>query len=261
MKRGEVDIAYSIRGELAEELQRTPGLTLKPVVPQAPIWLYFPEQWDPKSPWHDVRVRQAANLAIDRKGMNEALSLGYCKITNSIVPDTFEYYWQPPPPVYDPAKAKKLLAEAGYPNGFDAGAVLLRRSYANIGEVGGRQSRGRSASAPSCGRSSAAGVLARAMPTRSSHGHHPRRRAAPSATPRPGSSRSSSRAAPMSTAAIPTSTSSTRSRRSSSTEASAAAILDKMQQLVHEQGDLRADLAARLSSTASGRGSASRRSG
>ncbi len=41
LKRGEVDIAYSIRGELAEELQRTPGLTLKPVVIQAPFWLYF----------------------------------------------------------------------------------------------------------------------------------------------------------------------------------------------------------------------------
>ena len=53
LKRGEVDIAYSIRGELAEELQRTPGLTLKPVVLRAPFWLYFPEQWDPKSPWHD----------------------------------------------------------------------------------------------------------------------------------------------------------------------------------------------------------------
>ena len=86
LKRGEVDIAYSIRGELAEELQQTPGLTLKPVVLQAPNWLYFPEQWDPKSPWHDLRVRQAANLAIDREGMSEALFLGYCKITNSIVP-------------------------------------------------------------------------------------------------------------------------------------------------------------------------------
>ena len=30
--------------------------------------------------------------------MNKALYLGYCKITNSIIPDTFEYYWQPPPP-------------------------------------------------------------------------------------------------------------------------------------------------------------------
>ena len=41
-------------------------------------------------------MRQAANLAIDRKGMNQALSLGYCKITGSIIPDTFEFYWQPP---------------------------------------------------------------------------------------------------------------------------------------------------------------------
>src|SRR5712691_11147689 len=42
LKRGEIDIAYSIRGELADELQQTPGLALKPVVLQAPNWLYFP---------------------------------------------------------------------------------------------------------------------------------------------------------------------------------------------------------------------------
>src|SRR5436305_9752954 len=97
LKHGEVDIAYSIRGELAESIRRTPGLSLKPVVLQAPNWVYFPEQWDPKSPWHDLRVRQAANLALDRDGMNEALFLGYCKITDSIIPDSFEFYWQPPP--------------------------------------------------------------------------------------------------------------------------------------------------------------------
>src|SRR5712672_1749893 len=91
LKGGEIDIAYSIRGELAEDLRKTPGLALKPVVLQAPNWIYFPEQWDPKSPWHDLRVRQAANFAIDREGMNKALFLGYCKTTNSIIPDTFEY--------------------------------------------------------------------------------------------------------------------------------------------------------------------------
>jgi peptide/nickel transport system substrate-binding protein len=135
LKRGEVDIAYSIRSELAEELQRTPGLTLKPVVLQAPNWLYFPEQWDPKSPWHDLRVRQAVNFAIDREGMSHALFLGYCKITNAIIPYTFDFYWQPPPAVYDPAKAKKLLAEAGYPNGFDAGLLYCDSSYSNMAEV------------------------------------------------------------------------------------------------------------------------------
>lgn len=136
LKRGEVDIAYSIRGELAEELQKTPGLALKPVVLQAPNWLYFPEQWDPKSPWSKLQVRQAANLAIDREGMSKALFLGYCKVTNNaVVPYTFEYYWQPPDAVYDPEKAKKLLAEAGYPNGFDAGLMYCDASYANMAEV------------------------------------------------------------------------------------------------------------------------------
>jgi peptide/nickel transport system substrate-binding protein len=135
LKRGEVDIAYSIRSELAEELRRTPGLTLKPVVLQAPNWLYFPEQWDPKSPWHNLKVRQAVNMAIDREGMSQALFLGYCKITNSIVPYTFDFYWQPPAAVYDPGKAKKLLAAAGYPNGFDAGFMYCDSSYANMAEV------------------------------------------------------------------------------------------------------------------------------
>jgi peptide/nickel transport system substrate-binding protein len=135
LKRGEIDIAYSIRAELAEELRRSLGLSLKPVVAQAPNWIYFPDQWDPKSPWHDLRVRQAANLALDRDGINEALFLGYCKVTNSIIPDSFDYYWQPPPAVYDPAEAKKLLAEANYPNGFDAGLFYCDSSYSNVGEA------------------------------------------------------------------------------------------------------------------------------
>jgi peptide/nickel transport system substrate-binding protein len=135
LKRGEVDIAYSIRGELAEELQRTKGLTLKPTVISAPFWIYFPEQWNPQSPWHDVRVRQAAIHAIDHKSINQALTLGHSKITGSIIPDTFEHYWQPPAPVYDPAKAKKLLAEAGHANGFDAGEYYCDASYANLAEA------------------------------------------------------------------------------------------------------------------------------
>ena len=60
LKRGEVDIVYSIRGELADELKRSPGLGLKAVVLQGTFWLYFADQWDAKSPWHDRRVRQAA---------------------------------------------------------------------------------------------------------------------------------------------------------------------------------------------------------
>src|SRR5881296_4483264 len=108
LKRGEIDIVYSIRGELAEELQKTPGLTLKPAVIQAPQWVNLLDQWDPKSPWHDRRVRLAANYAIDRKAINQAITLGHSTLTFSIIPDTFEFFWQPPPYPYDPARAKGL---------------------------------------------------------------------------------------------------------------------------------------------------------
>jgi peptide/nickel transport system substrate-binding protein len=120
LKRGDADIAYLVSGELAEEVRRTPGLTIKTVFPSN-HWLTFADQFDPKSPWHDRRVRLAANLAIDRKTLNQAATLGFSKVTHSIVPASFEFYWQPPAYPHDPARAKNLLADAGYPSGFDAG--------------------------------------------------------------------------------------------------------------------------------------------
>jgi ABC-type transport system substrate-binding protein len=144
LKRGEIDIAYSIRGELAEELQRTPGLSLKPVVVQGTFAVYFADQWDPKSPWHDQRVRLAASLAIDRETINQALTMGFSHVTgSSIFPDTFEFYWQPPEPVYDPAQARRLLAAAGYPR-FRRRAVFLRFLLRQHRRGGGqRPARGR----------------------------------------------------------------------------------------------------------------------
>jgi peptide/nickel transport system substrate-binding protein len=134
LKRGEVDMAYAVRGELAEQLRRTPGLTLRPVVGQATFWVYFTEQWDPKSPWHDRRVRLAVNYAIDRATMNQAELLGHARPIGSIIPSSFQFYWQPPTSSYDPAKAKQLLADAGYPNGFDAGEYICDASFTNIAE-------------------------------------------------------------------------------------------------------------------------------
>ncbi len=135
LKRGEADVAYSIRGALAEDLRRTPGLTLKPNYPPGTFWLVFAEQWDAKSPFADRRVRHAASLAIDRQAINQAETLGFSKITGSIIPHTFEGFWAPPAPAYDPAKAKQLLAEAGYPGGIDAGDYYCDSSYANLGEA------------------------------------------------------------------------------------------------------------------------------
>jgi peptide/nickel transport system substrate-binding protein len=135
LKRGEVDIAYSIRGELAEDMRRTAGLALKPVAINSPFWIYFADQWDAKSPWHDQRVRQAVNLALDRDGINQALTLGYSWITDSIVPGNYEFFWQPPKIPYDPDRARALLAEAGFKGGFDAGEYFCDSSYSNLAEA------------------------------------------------------------------------------------------------------------------------------
>ena len=135
LKRGEVDVAYSIRGELAEELRRSPGLELKPLVLNGTQWIYFADQWDPKSPWYDVRVRRAARLALDYDTINRALTLGSSLITGSIVPRSFDYYWPPPKPKYDPEGARALLAEAGLQGGFDAGEYNCDSSYANLAEA------------------------------------------------------------------------------------------------------------------------------
>jgi len=121
LKRGEVDVAYSITGPLAEEAKRSPGLALVPTYFTFTTWLVFTDQWDPKSPWHDRRVRLAANLAIDRAGINQAVYLGLSKLAHSFIPQGMEYFWAPPPYAFDPRGAKRLLAEAGYPNGFESG--------------------------------------------------------------------------------------------------------------------------------------------
>jgi len=135
LKRGEADIVYSIRGALAEELRRTPGLTLKPTLGTFTEWVAIHDQWDPKSPWADRRVRLAANLAIDRTAINEAEYLGFGKISPSIIPQEFDFAWVPPPYPYDPVRARQLLAEASYPRGFDAGEVFSDMVYVPITEA------------------------------------------------------------------------------------------------------------------------------
>jgi peptide/nickel transport system substrate-binding protein len=136
LKKGEVDIAYLLTGPVAEDIQRTAGFKLvAPRESQGTFWLDLPDQWDPKSPWHDKRVRQAASLAIDRNSLNKAETLGFSKPTGSLIPRALEFskFFEPDP--YDPPRAKKLLAEAGYPNGFDAGDFTPWPPYYSMGEA------------------------------------------------------------------------------------------------------------------------------
>jgi len=139
LKRNEADVVYSIRGELAEEIKRTPGLTLKAALGAFTEWIAFIDQWDPKSPWADKRVRQAANHAVDRQAINQAEYLGLSKVTATIIPSAFDFAWTAPLYAHDPSKAKKLLAEAGYPNGFDGGQINADLVYATLAEHVGNQ--------------------------------------------------------------------------------------------------------------------------
>ncbi len=135
LKRGEVDLAYLLDAPMAEEVKRDPNLKLVFSGGIATYYLDFLDMWDPKSPWADRRVRLAANYAIDRKGLSEAETLGASPLTGSIVPRTFDFALPLEPYPYDPAKAKQLLAEAGYPNGFDAGDLHPWPPYFSAGET------------------------------------------------------------------------------------------------------------------------------
>src|SRR3989441_2847262 len=135
LKRGEIDIGYGFRGTNAEEIRRAPGLTLKPIPSYGTFWFVFSDQWDPKSIWADRRVRLAFNHAIDREGINKAMTLGFSHVTGSIVPHDFEFAWPTPPHAYDPRRAKQLLAEAGYPQGFEAGEITTDTTFAESGEA------------------------------------------------------------------------------------------------------------------------------
>jgi peptide/nickel transport system substrate-binding protein len=135
VKTGEVDLAYLFGGTVAEELRRSTGIKVVAPLLYGVYWLDFLDQWDPKSPWHDRRVRLAASHAIDRQAINQAEMLGLGKATGGFVPPEFDFALKIAPPAFDPARAKRLLAEAGHPNGFEAGDLTPLPPYTTLGET------------------------------------------------------------------------------------------------------------------------------
>lgn len=119
LKTGEIDIASQINGEAVENVRKDPKLELLEKPGLQVSYLYFNQV---NGPTKDIKVREALIKAIDVKELTggvykygEAIpaklalppdSWGYDKSLESIVPS------------YDPKGAKKLLAEAGYPDGF-----------------------------------------------------------------------------------------------------------------------------------------------
>jgi len=135
LKKGEADVAAALDGPEGEDVRRDPRLTLLASRHASIFWIEFTEQWDPKSPWHDKRLRIAVNHAIDRQAINEAACLGFCPPAGVIVPRVMDFALQVEPPAYDPKKARQLLAEAGYPNGLDAGEFAAIPGFATTAEA------------------------------------------------------------------------------------------------------------------------------
>jgi peptide/nickel transport system substrate-binding protein len=137
LKTGEADIGYLMVGVEAATIKADPKLRLAKTIPPAVWWVEYPEQWNPKSPWADRRVRLAANLAVDRQAINDAERLGFSRLTGSIIPSSMDFALRIEPYPYDPTHAKRLLADAGYPNGFDAGDITPLPPFTTMGEAVG----------------------------------------------------------------------------------------------------------------------------
>lgn len=112
---GEVDIAVNIPVDFADKINSGGSTYLVQTLANATdVFLMGSD-----APLKDARVRLALNLAIDRQKLSTALFRGFAKpISQAAAPTDFGYNPSIPPYPYDPERAKKLLAEAGYEKGF-----------------------------------------------------------------------------------------------------------------------------------------------
>lgn len=126
---GGVDFLMNVFKDQADQIGRVPGLQVKSAETMRIAFMQMNILSEtPTPPLRDVRVRKAINHAIDREGMVKSLVGEGSRVIHSICfPGQFgctdegaaRY-------AYDPAKAKALLAEAGFPNGFDVEIVAYR---------------------------------------------------------------------------------------------------------------------------------------
>jgi peptide/nickel transport system substrate-binding protein len=133
LERGEADIVYFVPGELIERVKTNPKLRLAPVV-SGNWWLEFPGFQNPSNPFHDKRVRQAISLAVDRDAINDAECGGMGVVDGNWINNDVEYGLEWPKWPRDIAKAKQLMAEAGFPNGFNVDWVTPTPNYYSRGE-------------------------------------------------------------------------------------------------------------------------------
>lgn len=97
------------------------------------IWPYVLNTSD--GPWKEKKVRQAANYAIDRQGMSDILLNGAAKPAWGYMYEGHSWYSDDGLYTYDPERAKRLLAEAGYPDGFQTTFLVPSSGSGNMWPV------------------------------------------------------------------------------------------------------------------------------
>jgi peptide/nickel transport system substrate-binding protein len=132
-ERGEADIVYNIPGELISKVGKLPGITIAPVL-SATFFIEFPGFQDAKNPFRDKRVREAVSLAVDRRAMNQAETAGMGKPSGNWINNDVLYAIEVPEYPRNVEKAKQLLREAGYPNGFDVDWITPLPTFYSRGE-------------------------------------------------------------------------------------------------------------------------------
>mgnify|MGYP001028471359 CR=1 FL=1 len=116
LEAGEVDFVYAVPPADIPRLEANPNIQMIYGIPTRAMHAPLNTQWGPLK---DKRVRQALNYAVDKVTMNERLFKGRAQIMDAPINDrSFGYYKAGPYP-YDPAKAKQLLKDAGYADGFE----------------------------------------------------------------------------------------------------------------------------------------------
>jgi dipeptide transport system substrate-binding protein len=129
LQRGECQVVPFPNPSDLSAMRQTPGIT---VIQQPGLNIGYLGFNVEKKPFDDKRVRQALNMAIDRAAITSAVFQGTGQIAKNPIPPTMWSYNDAVKDYpYDPAKARQLLAEAGYPNGFkaDLWAMPVQRPY------------------------------------------------------------------------------------------------------------------------------------
>ncbi len=130
---GSADIVYGVPPELAS--RSTPKVHMVRHASLTVFFLGFNMRPAATNPYRDLRVRQAFDLALDRKWIIDRHLMGRGTIpTQPIAPLVFGYNPSLPAPRYDPARARELLAEAGFAGGLKSRLEVLdtRQSAARL---------------------------------------------------------------------------------------------------------------------------------